>query len=87
MCGTDFRSRFDEHGYVRLRRGFTAEQAGDMADALWRELNRRHGIVRSDPATWTVAEPRGLGALRRRGTNRSPAPRLMVTGGLTGTAG
>jgi hypothetical protein len=57
---------FTEHGYVRIERAF-APTAPTMAAALWAELERRHGIVRGRPETWTVTEPRGLGALRRAG--------------------
>lgn len=67
MSDADLRSHFDEHGFVRLRSGFSAEHAAVMADAVWTELKRKHGIDRDVPATWTVTEPRGLGALRRKG--------------------
>jgi hypothetical protein len=60
------RTHFDEHGFVRLGGAF-AEQAPAMADALWAELLRVHGIDRERRATWTVVERRGLGALRRTG--------------------
>jgi hypothetical protein len=60
------RDHFIEHGYVRIGRAF-ARTAPAMADALWAELERRHGIVRGRPETWTFIEPRGLGALRRAG--------------------
>jgi Phytanoyl-CoA dioxygenase (PhyH) len=58
------REHFSQHGYVRIERAFAPAA---MADALWAELERRHGIVRGRPETWTVVEPRGLGALRRGG--------------------
>jgi hypothetical protein len=60
------RNHFDEHGFVRLDGAF-AEHAPAMADALWAELRRVHGIDRARRETWTVVEPRGLGALRRKG--------------------
>lgn len=55
-----------EHGYVRLPGAFR-DQAPAMADALWAELARVHGISRTRPETWTVVEPRRLGALRKAG--------------------
>ncbi|MGH3241965.1 MAG: phytanoyl-CoA dioxygenase family protein [Spirillospora sp.] len=67
MDGADLRERFAEDGFVRLAAGFPVGTAEGMAGAVWAELERRHGIERERRATWTVAEPRGLGALRRRG--------------------
>lgn len=62
----DLRAHFDEHGYARLDRAF-ADAVDGMAEALWAELARKHDISRDRPGTWAVAEPRGLGALRRAG--------------------
>jgi ectoine hydroxylase-related dioxygenase (phytanoyl-CoA dioxygenase family) len=67
LSSTDLEIHFDEHGFVRLRGCFAARDAAVMADAVWAELTRKHGIVGDDRSTWTVAEPRGLGALRKRG--------------------
>jgi hypothetical protein len=51
------RSHFDEHGFVRLDGAF-AEHAPAMADALWTELHRVHGIDRARRVTWTHAGAR-----------------------------
>ncbi|MFI0409083.1 phytanoyl-CoA dioxygenase family protein [Actinomadura sp. 3N508] len=67
MDGTDLRERFAQDGFVRLAGGFPAGTAESMAGAVWAELERRHGIERERRSTWTVADPRGLGALRKRG--------------------
>jgi hypothetical protein len=37
-----------------------------MADEVWAELGRRHGMSRRDRATWTNIRPSGLGGLRKR---------------------
>lgn len=66
MNDAELRARFAARGFVRLDRAFPVEAAAAMADAVWAELERTHGITR-DRSTWTVAEPRGLGALRRNG--------------------
>lgn len=58
------RTHFEEHGFVRLEGAFAAN-APALADVLWTELRRRHGILREAPGTWHIREPRGLGAVRR----------------------
>ena len=60
------REHYKRHGYARLSHAFPPESAAALADAVWNELSRRHGISRDDRTTWTVVEPRGLGALRRQ---------------------
>nr|WP_042178421.1 phytanoyl-CoA dioxygenase family protein [Kibdelosporangium sp. MJ126-NF4]CEL13175.1 hypothetical protein [Kibdelosporangium sp. MJ126-NF4]CTQ98863.1 hypothetical protein [Kibdelosporangium sp. MJ126-NF4] len=64
----DLRLRFAEHGFVRLDQSFPPELATAMADAVWSELTRTHGLSRTDRSTWTVTEPRKLGSLRRKRT-------------------
>ncbi|MFI6393292.1 hypothetical protein [Nonomuraea sp. NPDC050540] len=50
-----------------------------MARALWSELARKHGIFRERPGTWTIAEPRGLGALRKAGAfDRLASPAVVA---------
>ncbi|TDD63541.1 phytanoyl-CoA dioxygenase family protein [Actinomadura rubrisoli] len=82
MNSTDLRSHFAEHGFVRLAQGFAPEVASALARDLWGELERRHGIRREDRSTWTVTEPRGLGALSRRGvfdTMAAPAVTAAIS--------
>jgi hypothetical protein len=62
-----FLTQYESDGYVRLPAGFGAAAATAMAAAVWAELDRRHGIRPDEPATWTVAEPKGLGALLQSG--------------------
>jgi ectoine hydroxylase-related dioxygenase (phytanoyl-CoA dioxygenase family) len=74
----DLRTRYAEHGYVRLERAFPPELAATMADAVWAQLQRTHGISQADRSTWTVVEPRGLGALRKRGAFDALATAAVV---------
>lgn len=67
MSTVDLRVTFDRDGFVPLAEAFSAEVAAAMADAVWDELARKHGIDRDDRSTWIVAEPHGLGSLRKRG--------------------
>jgi hypothetical protein len=67
MDPDSLRSLFDERGYVRLADAFPAAAAASVADAIWEDLHRRHGVRRNDRRTWTVTEPRGLGGLRAAG--------------------
>jgi Phytanoyl-CoA dioxygenase (PhyH) len=62
-----FRTQYESDGYVRLAGGFGHDAAAGMARAVWAELERRHGIRPDDRSTWTVAEPKGLGALLQAG--------------------
>lgn len=85
-----FRTAFETYGFVRLKGGFSAEGAEEMAEAVWAELARRHGIHREDRSTWTITEPRGLGGLRKGGvfgavaTPRSPRRSGRCSAGTTG---
>jgi hypothetical protein len=64
---SELSQRFAADGFVRLSQAFPVELADALAGEVWSELGRRHGISRTDRSTWTPAEPRGLGALRKRG--------------------
>jgi hypothetical protein len=57
---------FRELGMVRLRRAFSAAAATQMRDRLWGGLARQ-GILRANPATWTVPRPVGFQALTQEG--------------------
>ena len=56
---------YERDGIVRLGEAFPAADA--MADAVWSELERLHGVRADDRATWPVGEPRRLGRLRSEG--------------------
>ena len=44
---------FEADGFVRIS-AFSKDDASAMEDLVWGGLDRLHGIVRDDPATWTV---------------------------------
>ena len=50
---------FREHGWMRVRAAFSADEAEAMRTAAWDELARA-GISRSDPSTWTNERPEHL---------------------------
>ena len=58
------RDQFFEDGFVRLRGAFPVGLAAALADEVWAELERRHGMSKGDSATWTIVRPSGLGGLR-----------------------
>jgi hypothetical protein len=82
------REQFIEQGFVRLTQAFPDELATRLADDIWAELARRHGMSRENPATWTPVRPTGLGGLRRRRVFDALAtPRVVETiGELVGTS-
>jgi hypothetical protein len=53
------RSQFLEHGYVRLSGAFPVDLAAAMADEVWAEMERRHGMSQRDRATWTTIRTAG----------------------------
>lgn len=59
------RETFERDGLVKLEAAFSAEQAAAMRRVLWNELERRHGIVEHDSATWNNHEPTGLKTTKR----------------------
>ncbi|HLZ77611.1 phytanoyl-CoA dioxygenase family protein [Phenylobacterium sp.] len=63
----DQRRRFDERGLVRLEGLIARADAETLADRLWGELARRHGIRHGEPATWTAERPAQLGAFQKTG--------------------
>jgi ectoine hydroxylase-related dioxygenase (phytanoyl-CoA dioxygenase family) len=60
MLTAEQRATFDRDGILALRGAFTGEQAAAMRAVIWRELERRHGIVEGDRSTWTVERPYGM---------------------------
>jgi Phytanoyl-CoA dioxygenase (PhyH) len=61
------RDEFDRRGILRLPRFYPGDVIAEMADRLWADLERRLGIVRERPQTWTVANPTHFQALKRSG--------------------
>lgn len=57
------REHFDTYGFVRVPAAFTANEAAEMRDVVWREL-ARHGIERDDPSTWVDESPAHLQHLK-----------------------
>jgi hypothetical protein len=56
---------FDRTGIVRLDGVFSDADASRMRDVVWRELDRRYGIERDDPSTWSRHEPTGLTSTKK----------------------
>ena len=54
---------FESDGFVRIS-AFSKDDASAMEELVWGGLNRLHGIVRDEPATWTVMHPSGLQPLK-----------------------
>lgn len=61
------RETLEDRGLLRIP-GFLARKAADaMADTVWRDLDRRFGVRRRDPSTWTQERPSDFKALSRSG--------------------
>lgn len=58
---------FDRRGVLRLPSFYPQAEIGLMADRLWADLERRYGIRRNRPESWTVANPVKFQALKRSG--------------------
>lgn len=63
----DQRRLFEERGLVPLPGLIAPADAQAMADRLWSELARKHGIRRGDRTTWTAERPAQLGAFQKTG--------------------
>jgi hypothetical protein len=63
----DHRAEFDRAGVLRLPGFFDPATIAPMADALWADLSRRHGIEQNRPGTWTLQRPGQYQALERTG--------------------
>jgi hypothetical protein len=60
------RAEFHEKGFIRIPGAFAREQAAAMEERVWAWLERRYGLSRADPASWSVAAPTGLQGLKRQ---------------------
>ncbi len=45
---------FWRHGFLYMKEAFPRELALALQDEVWSEIEEEHGIVRSDPGTWTT---------------------------------
>jgi hypothetical protein len=61
------RQTFDRVGVLRLPGFYPAADIAGMADRLWSDLERRYGVLRKRPATWTVVRPAQFQAVERAG--------------------
>ena len=74
MCLSEAqRRRFFDRGYVRLPGSFSVDNATRMVNAIWEQLESRHGARRDDPSTWTLKQPTGFQSLTRSGAFNSIA--------------
>ena len=71
MPSSELVDRYLRDGVARLAGAFSPEVAGEMATAVWSELERVHGIRRDDRSTWPTGAPSGLGRLRSAGAFRA----------------
>jgi hypothetical protein len=58
------RADFERHGFARVPSAFSRDDAGRMEDTLWNSLEQKHGVVRTDRATWKLPLAVGLQSLR-----------------------
>lgn len=68
------RRRFNERGLVRLDGFVSATAVEEMADRLWADLARRHGVQRRAPGTWRVERPFQFQSLQASGAFAAMAP-------------
>ena len=57
------RSQFQRTGLVRRPGAIPAAEAAAIVDRIWEHLDRRLGVARDRPDTWTVDQPAGLRAI------------------------
>jgi ectoine hydroxylase-related dioxygenase (phytanoyl-CoA dioxygenase family) len=75
----DQRRALEERGLVRVPGVIPRGQVEDMADQLWSELTRKHGIRRRDPGTWRTERPADFKSLQARDVFKGMAsPRLVA---------
>jgi hypothetical protein len=58
---------FERRGVVRLQGFYPKADIDLMADRLWADLEKRFGMRRDQPESWTVASPAHFQALKRSG--------------------
>ena len=58
---------FDRLGVLRLPGFYPRADIDRMADRIWADLERRFGVIRDRPESWTVASPAHFQALTRGG--------------------
>ena len=61
------RETLDHVGVLRLAAFFPVAEIAAMADALWADLERRFGIARDRPETWSKVRPGQFQAVERAG--------------------
>jgi hypothetical protein len=70
---------FERRGVARLQGFYPQVAIGSMADCLWADLEKRYGMRRDRPESWTVTSPTGFQALRRSGAfNALGSPKLFA---------
>ena len=68
---------FDRRGVLRLRGFYPKADIDVMADRLWADLEKRYGIRRDRPESWTVVTPVKFQALKHSGAfNALGSPKL-----------
>jgi hypothetical protein len=67
------RETYETRGLVRLRGAISRAAAEAMAERLWAELERKFGLRRRHPSTWTTERPSGLQAIQKSGAFRAMA--------------
>ncbi|HEV2530341.1 phytanoyl-CoA dioxygenase family protein [Phenylobacterium sp.] len=75
------RERFETRGLVRFEAALPRRAAEAMADRLWADLERREGVRREDPATWTTERIFGFQAVQASGAfdgMAAPAVRRLL---------
>lgn len=73
------RETLDRVGVLRLPGFFPAAEMAAMADALWADLERRFGIVRNRPETWTKLRPGQFQAVERAGAFSGLGSKAMLS--------
>jgi hypothetical protein len=72
------RTGFDLTGMLRVSAHFPLDQVAVMADALWVDLEKRLGVDRGRPETWSEVRPMHYQALVRSGAFEALGPRLAA---------
>ena len=64
MWTAEQQQTFEQTGILRLPNAFPAETAATMVDTIWRFVERKSGIRRDEPSTWT-SPPLSFKSLKR----------------------